>query len=127
MDPRRTSSESIGRSGRPPRLGRSIAAYAILIIMLGAPPAGAEWAGSAVEGTPRATSPVDSRQAPTTSRKVFDAMLLRPLQLIQVAVSAIVFVPAYPVGWIFGSEDEVLEICIQEPVDRAFRRPLGEL
>jgi hypothetical protein len=57
----------------------------------------------------------------------FDAMLLRPLQLVQFVASAIVFVPAYPVGWLFGSEDEVLEICIQEPLDRAFRQPLGEL
>ena len=54
-------------------------------------------------------------------------MLLRPLQLVQFVASAIVFVPAYPVGWLFGSEAEVLEICIQEPLDRAFRQPLGEL
>jgi hypothetical protein len=66
-------------------------------------------------------------RANSVGRTAFDLVILRPLQLVQVAVSAAVFVPAYPVSLLFDGEADVLEICITEPVDRAFRRPLGDL
>ena len=43
------------------------------------------------------------------------------------------FVPAYPIaglidlGWDAGARDDVIEICITEPVNQVFRKPLGEL
>ena len=70
---------------------------------------------------------VQWRQEPSTSRKVFDAVILRPLQLGHVVLSAAFFLPAYAVAWPFGVTDDVVELCITEPVDRLFRRPLGEL
>jgi hypothetical protein len=60
-------------------------------------------------------------------RGAFDLVILRPLQLVQVVVSAAFFVPAYPVSLPFGGGDDVLELCITEPVERAFTRPLGDL
>ena len=66
-------------------------------------------------------------RANSTGRKAFDLVILRPLQVVQVAVSAAVFVPAYPVSLLLDGDEDVLEICITEPVERAFRRPLGDL
>ena len=85
-------------------------------------PRTATWVAATADPEPTVAS--ELRQ---TGRKVFDLAVLRPLQLVQVAVSAIVFVPAYPLAWPFGGGDDVLVLCITEPVDRAFRRPLGEL
>jgi hypothetical protein len=66
-------------------------------------------------------------RANDAGRAAFDLVILRPLQVVQVAVSAVVFVPAYPVSLLFDGGEDVLEICITEPVERAFRRPLGDL
>jgi hypothetical protein len=65
--------------------------------------------------------------ANNVGRGAFDLVILRPLQLVQVVLSAAVFVPAYPVSLLFDGDDDVLELCITEPVERAFRRPLGDL
>ena len=64
---------------------------------------------------------------PSLLRKLFDAVLLRPLQLGQLVLSAVLFVPAYPVSLLFGGGEDVLELCITEPTDRLFRKPLGDL
>ena len=61
------------------------------------------------------------------ARVVYDAAVLRPLQLVQVALHAAMFVPAYPVGWFLGEGDYIIDLCFTEPIDRAFRRPLGDL
>lgn len=66
-------------------------------------------------------------RANRVGRGAFDLVILRPLQLVQVVVSAAFFVPAYPVSLPFGGGDDVLELCITEPVERAFTRPLGDL
>ena len=70
---------------------------------------------------------VEWRQEPSVPRKLFDATVLRPLQFVQLMLSAVIFVPAYPVAWPFGAADDVLELCITEPTDRLFRKPLGDL
>ncbi len=70
---------------------------------------------------------VEWRQEPSVPRKLFDATVLRPLQFVQLILSAVIFVPAYPVASAFGAGDDVLELCITEPTDRLFRKPLGDL
>jgi hypothetical protein len=70
---------------------------------------------------------VEWRQEPSVPRKLLDATVLRPLQFVQLILSAVIFVPAYPVAWPFGAGDDVLELCITEPTDRLFRKPLGDL
>ncbi len=70
---------------------------------------------------------VEWRQEPSGPRKLFDATVLRPLQFVQLVLSAVIFVPAYPVAWPFGAGYDVLELCITEPTDRLFRKPLGDL
>ena len=59
-------------------------------------------------------------------RGAFDLVLLRPLQLVQVVAHVAVFVPAYPMSLPFGGGEDVLDLCITEPIAR-FTRPLGEL
>ena len=58
-------------------------------------------------------------RANRVGRGAFDLVVLRPLQLVQVAVSAAFFVPAYPVSLPFGAGEDVLELCITEPAERA--------
>jgi hypothetical protein len=60
-------------------------------------------------------------------RKPFDVVFQRPLELLLLGVGAVAFVPAYPVAWLFGGGDEVLELCITDPYARVFDTPLGEL
>lgn len=64
---------------------------------------------------------------PGVGRKAFDLVLLRPLSLVQLAVGAVVLVPAWPVAWLVDADDDVYRACIRQPVDRTFRRPLGRL
>lgn len=65
--------------------------------------------------------------ASDTGRKVYDALLLRPLSFVRTVVSVALFPVFYPFALPFGAGDEVIEICITQPVDRTFRRPLGDL
>jgi hypothetical protein len=60
-------------------------------------------------------------------RKVFDAIVLRPLGFVQTVVSAGFFLVAYPVSLVTGGSDHVIEVCIEQPVAQTFRKPLGEL
>ncbi len=60
-------------------------------------------------------------------RKLFDALILRPLGLVQTLVSASFFLVAYPVALVTGGSDDVIEICIEQPVAQTFRKPLGDL
>ena len=60
-------------------------------------------------------------------RKVFDALVLRPLGLVQTVVSASIFLVAYPISLVTGGSDDVIEACIEQPVAQTFRKPLGEL
>ena len=57
----------------------------------------------------------------------FDLLILRPFQFVQVAASAAVFLPSYPISFLFDGEEDVMDALITEPSDRLFRKPLGEL
>ncbi|MDJ0867741.1 MAG: hypothetical protein QNK03_16675 [Myxococcota bacterium] len=100
-----------GRAARRPGWLEALALLVALLLLASAPAAAREGEESgAIEA----------------GRKAFDAAILRPLQAVQVVVSAVILVPAYPVSWLFGGEEDVLDLCISEPIER-LRRPLGEL
>jgi len=65
--------------------------------------------------------------AEETGRRAFDLVPLRILGLAQTVVSAVFFVPAYPLSAPFRGREDVAEICIEEPVTQTFRTPLGDL
>jgi hypothetical protein len=67
------------------------------------------------------------QQAKRVGRTAFDLVMLRPPQLVQVVVSAAIFLPAYPVSFLFDGDEDVMDALITEPTDRLFRTPLGEL
>jgi hypothetical protein len=64
---------------------------------------------------------------PDLVHKVYDLVLLRPLDLTTLAVSAGFFAVAYPIALVTRGSDFVREVCIDLPVERALRRPLGAL
>jgi hypothetical protein len=64
---------------------------------------------------------------PDPVRGVYDLLVLRPLDLTTLAVSAGFFAVAYPVALVTGGSDFVREVCIDLPVERALRRPIGAL
>lgn len=77
-------------------------------------------AAAAAEGGP------DPR--PNGLRIAYDLVLIRPLDLVQVATHVAFFPFAYPFSLAAGAaaSDFVFDVCVSQPVDRAFRRPLGE-
>ncbi len=97
-----------------------------LVLSLGS---GAALAGDVGSGTP----PEEPRYAlgvsepPGTGRKLYDAVVLRPFGLFQTVLGSVAFLVFYPMALPFGGGDVVLDVCITKPVDRTFRRPLGEL
>jgi len=74
-----------------------------------------------------AEAPQQRRDWNHAGRVGFDLLVLRPFQFVQVVVSAALFVPSYPVSFLFDGEEDVMEALITEPTDRLFQRPLGEL
>jgi len=71
---------------------------------------------------------------PSTRRKVYDALILRPFGVAQTVAGAVVWVPFYPLAALADrtplssdAADWVTETCVTDPVDQTFRKPLGEL
>jgi hypothetical protein len=93
---------------------RFVAVAALLALLATAAPVSAE-AGS-------------DRTSPEHAGRVgFDLLILRPLNLVTTAVSLVGAAIAYPVALPFGGQDHVVEYLVKNPVDRTFRRPLGDL
>jgi hypothetical protein len=65
--------------------------------------------------------------AEETGRRAFDLMALRIFGLAQTAVSAVFSVPAWLLAAPFDASEDVIEICIEEPVAQTFQTPLGDL
>lgn len=72
---------------------------------------------------PRPEPPYDYN---ATGSKVFDALVLRPLGVLAVPVGAAAFVIAAPLGAFGIGIRETWTTFVLEPVDFAFRRPLGD-
>jgi hypothetical protein len=64
---------------------------------------------------------------PDPVRGIYDLVVLRPLDLTALAVSAGVFAVAYPVAQITGGSGFVREVCTDLSVERVPRRPHGAL
>jgi len=58
--------------------------------------------------------------------KAYDALVLRPFGAVQTAVGAAVFVIFYPAALATGMSEDLTEICVSEPADQTFQKPLGE-
>lgn len=69
----------------------------------------------------------DVGRDPHLGRQIYDAVLLRPLGFIQLAVGTALLVPLYPVSLLADRSDDLFRACVSDPVERTFRRPLGRL
>jgi hypothetical protein len=76
---------------------------------------------------PHAEDSPTARPAPSTGRKIYDAAVLRPFGFVQVISSAAMYAVFYLPALATGTADELTEICITQPVEQTFRKPLGEL
>ena len=88
---------------------------------------GAALALLATAGPSRALGPDEGTGAERAGRVGFDLLILRPLNLVTTVVSLVGAAIAYPVTLAFGGEDQVVDYLVKDPVDRTFRRPLGDL
>lgn len=95
-------------------------AIALTILLLSAPAAAVEPSGSG-EDLERVARP------PGVARSVYDAVVVRPLGFVQVVLGAVLFVPSYPVALLLDGDEDVFRVCIADPVERTFQRPLGRL
>ena len=66
------------------------------------------------------------KQDPNPMNVATDVLLLRPLGLIMIPVTAIVYVIGYPFAKASGSEDEAYQATIGNTIAYTFDRPLGE-
>jgi len=69
----------------------------------------------------------DVGRDPHPGRQIYDAVLLRPLGLVQLAVGTALFLPLYPVSLLASRSDDLFRACVADPFERTFRRPLGQL
>ena len=67
--------------------------------------------------------------APSTTAKVLDALILRPLGLVVVPVGAAAFIPVALLTAPNGMESvkSALELFVTGPANYVFQRPLGEI
>lgn len=102
------------RSGQGIGLVRWLALGAALLLLAAAGPA-------------HAAGPAERSGPEHAGRVGFDLLILRPLNLVTTAVSLVGAAVAYPVALPFGGQDHVVDYLVRDPVERTFRRPLGDL
>jgi hypothetical protein len=59
-------------------------------------------------------------------RKLYDAVVLRPLGFVQVVVGAVLFPVFYAGSLVTGGSETVTKVCIGGPVEQTFRKDLGD-
>ena len=94
------------------RVARPASCLLLAIALVGAQPASA---ADAVSPETRALG-----------RAAYDAVVLRPLGVVQTVVGAAFFPLFYALALPFAAGDEVVEICLEQPIERTFRRSLGD-
>jgi hypothetical protein len=102
----------------------SIRGLALLFALLLAIVAGPATAQSPDE-TPRPPLPISDE--PTVLQKTGDVLFVRPLLAARFVVGVVSFAFTWPVAAVLGDSDWAFDVCLTEPVDRLFKRPLGRL
>ena len=63
--------------------------------------------------------------APKLYKQLFDAVIVRPLGLVPIAVAPVGCLVGLPVALVMQSPVDVREVCFEDPIAYTFRRPLG--
>lgn len=66
------------------------------------------------------------RQNPNPMNVTTDLLLLRPIGLVMIPVTAILYVISYPFAKASGSEEETYQSLVGDTIKYTFERPLGE-
>ncbi len=66
------------------------------------------------------------KQDPNPMNVATDILLLRPVGLVMIPVTAIVYVIGYPFAKASGTEDEAYQSLVGNTIEYTFERPLGE-
>ena len=67
------------------------------------------------------------RPEPTWYEKLVDAVLIRPGGLAPTIAAAAGCALGLPVARFFGSPVDMRQVCLEDPLEFTFTRPLGEL
>ncbi len=105
---------------------RSIAALSLALLFLAAPATGAHAHHLPDDHLLHHPSNTEPTPRDRGRRQIFDAVVLRPLGFVQTLSSAAMFVAFSPAALATGTIDELTDICITQPVERTFQKPLGE-
>lgn len=69
---------------------------------------------------------VEPRQPPPNPMNVAaDALILRPVGLVMIPVTGLVYALGYPFARAAGNQQEVYQSLLGDTIDFTFRRPLG--
>ncbi len=66
------------------------------------------------------------KPGPNPMNVATDILLLRPVGLVMIPVTAIIYVIGYPFAAASGTEEETYQSLVGDTIDYTFERPLGE-
>ncbi len=66
------------------------------------------------------------RPGPNPMNVATDVLVLRPVGLVMIPVTAIIYVIGYPFAKAAGAEEEAYQALVGDTIEYTFKRPLGE-
>lgn len=66
------------------------------------------------------------RSAPSGEAMIGDALIVRPVSLVCLGVTSLVFLIGWPFAAAGGNEEEAKQTLLKDPVQYTFKRPLGD-
>ena len=66
------------------------------------------------------------RTEPSGEAMIGDALIVRPVSLVCLGVSSLVFLIGWPFAAAGGNEAEAKQALLKDPVQYTFKRPLGD-
>jgi hypothetical protein len=62
---------------------------------------------------------------PNAMNVIADTLILRPVGLIMIPVTGLIYVIGYPFSWAAGNQEETYQSLLGDTIDFTFRRPMG--
>lgn len=66
------------------------------------------------------------RGQPSGEAMIGDALIVRPVSLVCLGVSSLVFLIGWPFAAAGGNQDQAKQTLLKDPVQYTFKRPLGD-
>lgn len=71
--------------------------------------------------------PIPTRAEPTVAQTVGDVLFSRPIHAVRLITGVVMLPLALPVAAILGDASWAIGVCVTEPAEDLFQRPLGRL